>query len=141
MKHNPNKSRIEAYLELEPRTSVKNRILLVEDSDINRRLFQDLLEVNGYIVCSLSNGLKFFQAITEFSPDLILLDLKMPQVDGYTLLQQLQESPVRSIPVVVVSAYGLERERQKALNLGARAYLTKPVAVEDVVRTVEIELN
>ena len=120
---------------------MKKRVLLFEDSETNRRLFHDLLEMKGYHVHSLPNGLHFFQAIAEFNPALILLDLKMPEVDGYTLLQQLQNSPLCTIPVIVVSAYGLEREKRRALQLGARSYLTKPVAIEEVIRAVEAELN
>ena len=120
---------------------MNRRILLVEDSETNRQLFHDLLEVYGYDVHSLPNGLDFFRAIAEFNPDLILLDLRMPHVDGYTLLQQLQTSPFCRIPVIVVSAYGLKLEKQRALHLGARSYLTKPVAIDDVIRAVEAEFN
>ena len=113
---------------------MNRRILLFEDSEANRELFHDLLEAYGYCVHSLPNGLDFFRAITDFDPGLILLDLKMPYFDGYTLLQQLQHSSFCTVPVIVVSAYGLEREKRKALQLGARSYLTKPVAIEDVIR-------
>ena len=120
---------------------MSKRILLVDDAEINRCLFQELLEVSGYVVHSLPDGLNFFQEIAGFEPDLILLDLRMPEVDGFTLLQQLQQSRFCSIPVIVVSAYGLEREKRKALSLGARCYLTKPTAIEDVVRAITVELN
>ena len=120
---------------------MNRRVLLFEDSETNRRLFHDLLEVYGYQVRSLPNGLNFLQAIAEFNPGLILLDLKMPYVDGFTLLQQLQSSPFKQLPVIVVSAYEMEREKQRALQLGAQAYLTKPVAIEEIIRSVEAELN
>jgi two-component system cell cycle response regulator DivK len=71
--------------------------------------------MKGYHVHSLPSGLHFFQAIAEFNPALILLDLKMPGVDGYTLLQQMQTSPFCTIPVIVISAYSLKREKQKAM--------------------------
>jgi two-component system, cell cycle response regulator DivK len=116
---------------------VSRRVLLIEDTEANRYLFQDLLELEGYQVRSLPDGLAFFQAIAEFVPDIILLDLRLPQVDGYCLLQQLQQSSYRSIPVVVISAYGFQREKQRAMNLGARSYLTKPVKIEDLVKTLE----
>jgi two-component system, cell cycle response regulator DivK len=116
---------------------VSRRILLVEDTEANRYLFQDLLELEGYAVRSLPDGFAFFQAIAEFTPDIILLDLRLPQIDGYSLLQQLQQSPYQSIPVIVISAYGFQKEKQKAMSLGARAYLTKPVKLEELVRTLE----
>lgn len=120
---------------------MSTRILLVEDAEANRCLFQDFLELRGYSVQSLMSGQQFFQTIASFQPSLILLDLKLPDVDGYTLLEQLQGSRYGSTPAIVVSAYSFKRERQKALSLGARAYLTKPVSPEAIVHVIDAELH
>lgn len=120
---------------------MSKRILLVEDAESTRCLLQEFLENQGHSVCSLSNGLTFFQTISDFQPELILLDLKLPEIDGYTLLQQLQQSPHHAIPVIVVSAYAFQKEKQRAFNLGARAYLTKPVALEEFVRLIDTEFS
>lgn len=119
---------------------MNKRILIVEDVEVNRCLLQEFLEFEGYTVCGIPDGLNFFQKIAEFSPQLILLDLRLPQIDGYELLQQLQQSPYRSIPVIIMSAHAFRQEKQKAFSLGARLYLTKPVALQDVTAAIESEL-
>jgi two-component system cell cycle response regulator DivK len=120
---------------------MSKRILLVEDNEVHRLFTQDFLESQGYHVLSLRDGVYFFETVTEFQPDLLLLDLKLPQVDGFTLLQELQQSQWRALPVVVVSAYAFQQEKQKALNLGVRSYLTKPIRLEEMIQAIETELS
>lgn len=120
---------------------MSKRILLVEDNEVHRLFTQDFLESRGYEVLSLCDGVDFFETVTEFQPDLLLLDLKLPQVDGFTLLQELQQSQWCSLPVVVVTAYAFQREKQRALSLGVRSYLTKPIRLEAMIQAIETELN
>jgi len=127
--------------ELHNSTMVKGRILIVEDNDLHRLITHDCLEAEGYTVLSLANGLNFFSALTEFHPELLLLDLKLPCVDGFTLLEQLKLSIWAAIPVIITSAYAFQSEKQRAINLGASAYLTKPIALEALVKTVARELE
>jgi len=118
------------------------RILLVEDNDINRQMLNDYLVFFGYQVLALADGSSFFQALADFHPHLILLDLKLPVVDGYTLLQQIQQgTDWRHIPVVVVSAFAFKADQQRALKLGASRYLVKPVNLTDLKQTVEEEFR
>lgn len=117
------------------------RILLIEDNDPNRQLLYEYLRICGYQVLSIAGGANFFQAIAEFQPQLILLDLKLPDVDGYTLLQQLQQRPqVQHIPVIIVSALAFKAEREQALNLGAKRYLVKPISLHDLLQAIQEEL-
>ena len=120
---------------------VKKRILIVEDNDLHRLITHDCLETEGYTVLSLADGLNFFPSIAEFHPDLLLLDLKLPCIDGFTLLKQLKLSPWAYIPVIITSAYAFHTEKQKAINLGASSYLTKPIALETLVKTIALELE
>ncbi|MBW4487631.1 MAG: response regulator [Trichocoleus desertorum ATA4-8-CV12] len=117
------------------------RILLVEDNEIHRLFTQDFLESRGYQVLSLCDGINFLETVTEFQPDLLLLDLKLPQVDGFTLLQELQRSQWHALPVVVVTAYAFHREKQRALSMGVRSYLTKPIRLEAMAQAIEAELS
>ncbi len=120
---------------------MSKRILLVEDNEIHRLFTQDFLESRGYQVLSLNDGINFLETVTEFQPDLLLLDLKLPQVDGFTLLQELQRSQWHSLPVVVVTAYAFHREKQRALSMGVRSYLTKPIRLEVMIQAIEAELS
>jgi two-component system, cell cycle response regulator DivK len=117
------------------------RILLVEDNDASRQLMSDFLEYNGYHVYSLPGGRDFNAALSSFRPHVILLDLKLPDVDGFTLLQQYQRQPDRlKVPIIVVSAYSFQADQQRALMLGARQYLVKPVSLSQLTQAIHQEL-
>lgn len=104
-------------------------------------MLEDYLVFCGYQVLSLAFGSGFFQALGDFQPHLILLDLKLPDIDGYTLLEQMgQRSEWQVIPVIVVSAFAFKADRQRALNLGARRYFVKPVSLRDLKQAIEEEL-
>ncbi len=105
----------------------KAMILLVEDEDTLRRVMRDLLEQEGYAVCEASDGAEALEQVDRHAPDLVLLDLNLPNVDGYTVLAQLRSRPAtRSLPVVVLSARGDEDNEVRVLRLGATDFLTKP---------------
>lgn len=116
------------------------RILLVEDHEVNRRLLSDYLSYLGYKVLCLAEGSTFFQAMSHFQPHLVLLDLKLPGIDGYTLLQQIQQKPDwQQVPVIVVSAYAFKADQQRALNLGAKRYFVKPVNLSHLRQAIQEE--
>lgn len=123
-------------------TPTPKRILLVEDNDLNRQMLQDYIVFCGHQVRSLSSGSGFFEALADFQPHLTLLDLKLPDIDGYTLLEQLRQSTDwQHIPVIIVSAFAFKADKQRALSLGARRYFVKPVNLNDLRRAVEDELR
>lgn len=114
------------------------RILLVEDHYLNRMLLSDYLSYSGYDVESLSEGSTFFSTIEKFQPDLMLLDLKLPDVDGYSLLKQVQQKPdLSKIPIIVVSAFAFKADQELALSLGARHYFVKPLKLKDLIFAIE----
>ncbi|HIK04541.1 MAG TPA: response regulator [Trichormus sp. M33_DOE_039] len=119
-----------------------NRILIVEDDTINRMLLSDYLKYYGYNIASLANGKNFILTINIFQPDLILLDLKLPDVDGYFLLQQIQQQPnLSTIPIIVVSAFAFKPDQERAINLGARDYFVKPINLNLLTHTIAQELS
>ena len=124
-----------------PANPIPRRILLVEDNYLNRQMLEDYLVFCGYQVLSLAVGTEFFQALADFRPELILLDLKLPDVDGYTLLEQMgSRKDYQNIPVIVVSAFAFKTDQQRALNLGAKRYFGKPVSLRDLRQSIEEEL-
>lgn len=125
-----------------PHSNLSRRLLLVEDHEINRLLLADYLTYCGYEVLTLSEGALFATAIAKFQPHLIVLDLKLPDTDGYTLLQQLQQHGEWSrIPVIVVSAFAFRADQRRALNLGARHYLVKPIQLLELKQLLAQEFN
>ncbi|MBD2563621.1 response regulator [Nostoc sp. UIC 10607] len=118
------------------------RVLLVEDHYLNRLLLTDYLNYCGYDVQSLSEGSAFFSTIEKFQPDLMLLDLKLPDIDGYSLLKQVQQKPdLSKIPIIVVSAFAFKADQELALSLGARRYFVKPLKLKELILTIEEELT
>jgi CheY-like chemotaxis protein len=118
------------------------RILLVEDDSTNRLLLRDYLSHMGYQVSALVNGSEFFSALAQFQPHVILLDLKLPDIDGFALLQQFcQDQNCCHIPVIIVSAYAFNADRQRALALGARHYLVKPIDLNTLNQKIIEELR
>ncbi|MGH7592371.1 MAG: response regulator, partial [Gemmatimonadales bacterium] len=102
-------------------------VLLVEDEDSLRRVMKDLLEHEGYTICEARDGAEAMEQIDRHSPDLVLLDLNLPNVDGYTVLQRLRADPrTEHLPIIVLSARGDEDNEVKVLRLGATDFLAKP---------------
>jgi two-component system, cell cycle response regulator DivK len=120
---------------------MKRRILMVEDNHIHRLLTQDFFTHQGYEVKGLEDGSHFLATVATFEPDLIMLDLKLPVIDGFSLLEQLHQSCWCQIPVIVVSAYSFESEKQRARKLGICHYFTKPTNLKALERCVALELS
>lgn len=118
------------------------RILLIEDNEPNRRLLEDYLIYQGFSVLALATGVGFEQALDEFKPQVVLLDLKLPDIDGCDILEQMQQIPRwRDIPVIIVSARAFLSDQQRALNLGARRYLVKPIRLLELLEVIQAELG
>ena len=114
------------------------KILVVEDDQDIRELLADSLEDLGYEVVQAAEGLKGLELAHSTGPDLILLDVMMPELDGFEVLVRLMESPsTRSIPVIMLSARGHERDIREALNNGATDYVTKPWNPDELESKVE----
>jgi len=117
------------------------RILLIEDNEANRRLMTDYLSYYGFDVFALEEGTQLAATIEQFRPQIILLDLKLPTIDGYALLEQLQQrDDWKQIPTIVVSAYAFQRDQQRALDLGACRYLVKPIRLSQLTEVIREEL-
>ena len=102
-------------------------VLLVDDEDQLRRVMRDLLERQGYTVLEARDGAEALAEIDRTNPDLMLLDLNLPGVDGYTVLSQVRSrEATRNLPIVVLTAKGDEDNEVRVLELGADDFLTKP---------------
>jgi two-component system, cell cycle response regulator DivK len=129
-----------------PSLSVSHiRILLIEDDEVSCQLMTDYLEYCGWQVFGLAQGKKFDAGITQFQPHVILLDLKLSDIDGidgFTILKRMQASAEwRNIPVIVVSACAFPSDQQRALALGARQYLVKPVQLVQLTQAIHQALE
>jgi len=120
----------------------QKRLMLVDDDPNLILLVKDYLEFRGYEVTSASNGVEALENLEKEVPDLIVCDVMMPGMDGYTLVQHIRENPRTSwIPVLFLSAKGQSQDRVKGLNTGADVYLVKPFEPEELVAQVESSLK
>ena len=118
------------------------RLLVVDDDPNLVLLVKDYLEFRGYEVVAASNGLEALEVMRRLTPDLIICDVMMPEMDGYTFVQTLRSDRATDwIPVIFLSARGQTADRVRGLNTGAEAYLVKPFEPEELVAQVEATLK
>jgi Tfp pilus assembly pilus retraction ATPase PilT/CheY-like chemotaxis protein len=117
-------------------------VLLVEDEDQLRRVMKDLLERDGYTVAEARDGVQALDQVDRFAPDVIILDLNLPGLDGYSVLTQLRSRPAtRSIPVMVLTAKGDEDNEVRVFELGADDFITKPFRARALSARLEAVLG
>jgi len=103
-------------------------ILLIEDNEQNRYLATFLLESHGHVVVAAETGPRGIELARELCPTLILLDIQLPLMDGYTVARELRRTPgLRDTPIVAVTSYAMPGDREKALAAGCNGYLEKPI--------------
>ncbi len=118
------------------------KILLVEDNPVNRRLAEFLLRSQGYQVRAATNAQEAFDNIKNERPDLILMDVQLPGMDGLEATKKLkEEQTTRDIPVVAVTSYAMKGDREKALAAGCSGYITKPIDKDTFVQEVATVLG
>ena len=114
------------------------RILLIEDNEQNRYLATFLLEQRGHQIIPAETGSQGLALAAETRPDLILLDIQLPVMDGYEVARVLKRDPaLRAIPIVAVTSYAMAGDRQRCLEAGAEGYIEKPINPETFVAEVE----
>lgn len=112
-------------------------ILIVEDSPDNMVLFRTVLKLKGHTVVERADGHGLLQALEESHPDLVLMDIQLPDKDGYTLLQEIRASANRALRVVALTAHAMGRDRERAREAGFDGYITKPIDVRAFPALVE----
>ena len=118
---------------------IKDRILIIEDDKSIRNFFKAILEANNYDVIMATTGTEGYGLITSQCPDLVILDLGLPDMDGIKVLKQLREWS--GMPVIVVSARSHEKDKVEALDLGADDYITKPFGTSELLARVRTAIR
>ncbi|MGA2863013.1 MAG: response regulator [Verrucomicrobiota bacterium] len=104
------------------------KILIIEDNPMNLDLAADLLQANGYVVLKAENALKGIAMAKTDHPDLILMDISLPDLDGLEATRRLKLDPAtRQIPIIALTAHAMKGDEEKALAAGCQGYLTKPI--------------
>ena len=112
-------------------------VLIVEDNELNMKLFRDLLEAHGYQTSGTSNGIEALDLVRKLRPDLVLMDIQLPQVSGLEVTRWIKDDPeLRAIPVVAVTAFAMKGDEERIREGGCEAYLSKPISVGKFLETV-----
>ncbi len=110
----------------------------MEDNELNMKLFHDLLDANGYHTLQTSDGLEVLDIAREHNPDLILMDIQLPEVSGLEVTKWLKEDDnLRDIPVVAVTAFAMKGDEEVIRDGGCEAYISKPISVTNFLDTVK----
>jgi two-component system cell cycle response regulator DivK len=112
-------------------------VLIVEDNELNMKLFHDLLDAQGYKTLQTKDGMEALALAREHRPDLILMDIQLPEVSGLEVTKWIKEDDsLKSIPVIAVTAFAMKGDEEKIREGGCEAYIAKPISVQQFLETV-----
>lgn len=117
--------------------ATRKRILIVEDNDLNLKLFRDLLNANGYDTVETKEGLEAIGLTRNIMPDLIIMDIQLPEVSGLDVTRKIKsDQSMRHIPVIAVTAFAMKDDEERILRAGCEAYISKPIAIEHFMTVI-----
>lgn len=122
--------------------SMTKTVMIVEDNELNMKLFRDLIEAHGYRTIQTRNGLTAMDLAREHRPDLILMDIQLPEISGLDVTRDLKaDAELRSIPVIAVTAFAMKGDEERIRQGGCEAYISKPIAVGKFIETIKTFLG
>jgi two-component system, cell cycle response regulator DivK len=117
-------------------------VLIVEDNELNMKLFNDLLEANGYRTLQTRSGVEAVELTRRHRPDLILMDIQLPEVSGLEVMQWIKDDQaLKHIPIIAITAFAMKGDEEKIRQRGCEAYLSKPISVVKFLETVRHYLS
>jgi len=123
-------------------SAMSKTVMIVEDNELNMKLFHDLLEAHGYQTLQSRNGFDAMEIARADRPDLILMDIQLPEVSGLEVTKWLKEDDdLKSIPVIAVTAFAMKGDEERIRQGGCEAYISKPISVAKFLETVRSYLG
>lgn len=114
------------------------RILIVEDNELNLKLFRDLLGANGYDTLETKDGNEAIQMVRSQQPDLILMDIQLPEISGLDITKMIKaDQSIAHIPIIAVTAFAMKNDEEKIMSAGCQAYISKPISIGPFMETVK----
>ncbi len=116
----------------------KKKVLIVEDNDLNQKLFVDLLEAHGFVTVHTRDGNEVVELAQKEQPNLIIMDIQLPNISGIDVIKQIKKTPViKNIPILAVTAFAMQDDEEQILATGCEGYLAKPISIEPFIETVK----
>lgn len=113
-------------------------VLIVEDNELNMKLFHDLIQAQGYNILQTGDGMSALKLARQHKPDLILMDIQLPEVSGLEVTKWIKEDDnLRMIPIVAVTAFAMKGDEEKIREGGCEAYIAKPISVIQFLETID----
>ena len=113
-------------------------VLIVEDNELNMKLFHDILDAHGYGTIQTKDGLRALELAREHRPDLILMDIQLPEVSGLEVTRWIKaDEELRPIPVIAITAFAMKGDEEKIREGGCEAYISKPISIAGFIATVK----
>lgn len=121
---------------------MSKKVLIVEDNELNMKLFHDLLEAHGISTMQTRDGRAVVEMVRADRPDLIIMDIQLPEISGLEVTQLLKsDEDLKSIPVIAVTAFAMKGDEQKIRDGGCEDYISKPISVSTFIEVVQKHLN
>lgn len=118
------------------------KILIVEDNELNMKLFNDLLEAHGFDTVTTRDGTKALAIAKEERPDLILMDIQLPEVSGLDITRMMKaEDDLKDIPIIAVTAFAMKGDEDKIRECGCNGYISKPISIVTFIETIKNHLE
>ncbi|AGB70815.1 cell division response regulator DivK [Rhizobium tropici CIAT 899] len=122
--------------------SMAKQVMIVEDNELNMKLFRDLIEASGYTTIQTRNGMEALDLARKHRPDLILMDIQLPEVSGLEVTKWLKEDDdLHMIPVIAVTAFAMKGDEERIRQGGCEAYVSKPISVPKFIETIKTYLG
>lgn len=116
---------------------MSKKILIVEDNDLNLKLFNDLLQAHGYQTVEIKDGLDAVGVVKRHKPDLIIMDIQLPEISGLDVTKKIKaDKEIANIPVIAVTAFAMKDDEEKILRAGCQAYISKPISIVSFLDTI-----
>tara|TARA_B100001750_G_C15510148_1_gene603068 strand:- start:1636 stop:2037 length:402 start_codon:yes stop_codon:yes gene_type:complete len=121
---------------------MSHKIMIVEDNELNMKLFNDLLEAHGYKTVTTRDGTKAVDIAMAEKPDLILMDIQLPEVSGLDITRQIKDNDeLKSIPIIAITAFAMKGDEDKIRECGCNGYVSKPISITTFIETVRDHLE
>ncbi len=120
----------------------KTKIVIVEDNDLNLKLFKDILEAHGYDTVDTRDGAEAYELVKAETPNLVIMDIQLPNVSGIDIIKQLKnDDDTKHIPVIAVTAFAMQDDKQHILASGCEDYVAKPISIAPFIETINKHLG